>query len=114
MVAWYALVDREVVGPFDTGDQWYHDHAGPDWRHKETERSGNDPWRVAYDSVGDHHVSTVFLGLDHSWSDGPPLVFETMVLPEGEICHRASTWEQAEQMHAAILHSLVEFPSDSL
>jgi hypothetical protein len=24
-------------------------------------------------------VSTVFLGLDHSWDDGPPLLFETMI-----------------------------------
>lgn len=24
-------------------------------------------------------VSTVWLGLDHAWSDGPPVLFETMV-----------------------------------
>ncbi len=26
-------------------------------------------------------VSTVFLGVDHEWFDGPPLIFETMVFP---------------------------------
>ena len=26
-------------------------------------------------------VSTVFLGLNHQWGNGPPLIFETMVFP---------------------------------
>lgn len=34
---------------------------------------------VALTTVGDHEVSTVFLGLDHGWSDGPPVLFETMI-----------------------------------
>lgn len=29
----------------------------------------------------DYWVSTVFLGLDHSYGTGPPLLFETMVFP---------------------------------
>jgi len=46
-------------------------------------------------------VSTVFLGLDHNWGSGPPLVFETMVFDDygaGE-CYRWSTWDEAEQGH---------------
>lgn len=26
-------------------------------------------------------ISTIWLGLDHSWGKGPPLIFETMVFP---------------------------------
>lgn len=26
-----------------------------------------------------YHVSTVFLGLDHGWGEGEPVVFETMI-----------------------------------
>jgi hypothetical protein len=50
-------------------------------------------------------ISTVFLGLDHNFSqDGPPLLFETMVFPEkGNFedldCKRYSTWEEAEKGH---------------
>ena len=29
--------------------------------------------------VGDYWVSTVWLGLDHAFGEGPPLIFETMV-----------------------------------
>jgi hypothetical protein len=35
--------------------------------------------RVALDAVGEASVSTVWLGLNHQWGDGPPLIFETMV-----------------------------------
>jgi len=50
---------------------------------------------------GDVEVSTVFLGIDHSFSDGgPPILFETMVFggPDQEM-DRCSTWEKAEKMH---------------
>lgn len=46
-------------------------------------------------------VSTVFLALDHSFGDGPPLLFETMVFRDGndDECERCSTWEEAEAQH---------------
>jgi hypothetical protein len=63
--------------------------------------------KVAYDEVGGYRISTVFLGMDHSFGGGPPLLFETMVFPGeswGEVyCERYSTWEQAEAGHAAAL-----------
>lgn len=57
---------------------------------------------VAKSEVGDARVSTVFLGVDHSWGEGPPLLFETMIFggPHDEYQNRCSTWEQAEAMHA--------------
>lgn len=42
---------------------------------------------VAVEMIGDWRVSTVFLGLDHNFSDtGPPILWETMVfgLPDDE------------------------------
>jgi len=30
-------------------------------------------------SGGTVHVSTIWLGLDHNWGGGPPLIFETLV-----------------------------------
>lgn len=50
-------------------------------------------------------VSTVFLGIDHNYSNsGAPLVFETMVFPSDkdyseEWCERCSTYQQALQQH---------------
>ena len=34
---------------------------------------------IARDEIGDVTVSTVFLGIDHSWGDGDPILFETMI-----------------------------------
>jgi hypothetical protein len=35
--------------------------------------------QLARDEVGDQVVSTVFLGLDHAFDGGPPVLWETMV-----------------------------------
>lgn len=35
--------------------------------------------RVAQTTVGDYWISTVWIGLNHNFGDGPPLIFETMV-----------------------------------
>lgn len=50
-------------------------------------------------------VSTVFLGLDHRFGDGPPLIFETMVFggPDDQHQERYSTWDEAEAGHARIV-----------
>lgn len=60
--------------------------------------------RIAWTEVGEATVSTVFLGLDHRFgSDGPPLIFETMIFggPLDEHQARYSTLEQAKAGHEA-------------
>jgi hypothetical protein len=52
-------------------------------------------------------VSTVWLGLDHSFGFGPPLIFETMVFPSRENmseldCDRYSTEFEARLGHARL------------
>lgn len=50
-------------------------------------------------------VSTVFLGLDHQWSDGPPLLYETLVFGgemDGEM-ERYSTKDEAITGHDAMV-----------
>lgn len=60
---------------------------------------------VKQDNIGDVRVSTVFLGINHSYGIGPPMLFETMAFGgslDGEQEH-CSTWEEAEAMHAAMV-----------
>lgn len=56
---------------------------------------------VAKTELAHVHVSTVFLGLDHSYGEGPPQLFETMIFsgPKDGWQERCETWEQAIQMH---------------
>jgi len=69
--------------------------------------------RVAQDQVGHFWVSTVWLGLDHSFGSGPPLIFESMVFDHSDSdesdvwCERYSTEEEAREGHARIVDRLV-------
>jgi hypothetical protein len=64
--------------------------------------------RIGYTELpGGCQVSTVWLGLDHAFGDGPPLIFESMVFgPDSSVdldCIRYSTREQAELGHAELV-----------
>jgi hypothetical protein len=57
-------------------------------------------------------ISTVFLGLDHSFGQGPPLLFESMVFggeDDGEMV-RYSTWEEAETGHKLLVAKYLTKP----
>ena len=56
----------------------------------------------------DVKVSTVFLGLDHSFGDGHPLLFETMIFggEHDQYQERFETWEQAETGHQVAVASI--------
>ena len=58
--------------------------------------------RVANTHVGDLRVSTVFLGLDHSFGESrEPMIFETMIFGMDDDSYqiRSSTWELALEEH---------------
>lgn len=62
----------------------------------------NKMQRVAASGVeGEIYVSTMFLGIDHRFDDGPPMIFETMIFggPHDQWQERCSTWTEAEEMH---------------
>ena len=57
---------------------------------------------VAQDRIGDVRISTVFLGLDHSFGQGDPLLFETMIFggAHDQYQRRYLTREAAIKGHA--------------
>jgi hypothetical protein len=87
-VRWYILDDERQARQVKDVREWaqYFEYAN---RH------------VANDTIGDANISTVFLGVDHRFGDGPPLIFETMIFGgplDGEMW-RYSTWDDAETGH---------------
>ena len=60
---------------------------------------------VARDVVDGAVVSTVFLGTNHQFGDGPPLLFETMVFggPMDQCCDRYASWDEAAAGHVSIV-----------
>jgi hypothetical protein len=58
--------------------------------------------RVGSTMIGNVHVSTVFLGIDHNYRRiGPPILFETMIFggEHSGYCERYTTWDEAEEGH---------------
>jgi hypothetical protein len=92
----YKLEGHEVI-PVDDLLEWAH------WF--ETAKR-----HVAYNEIdGNVQVSTVFLGLDHSFGGlGRPVLFETMVFggPLNGEQERYCTWDEAEAGHKAILEKV--------
>jgi len=67
--------------------------------------------RVAFTDLGNGYIiSTVFLGLDHNWGEGTPLLFETMVFSaeEDEYMQRYTTWEQARRGHKKTMQRFID------
>ena len=100
----YYVLDGTTVVPA-TRDQW-------------SEMMERGFRQMARTVINDRIVSTVFLGLDHQFGDGPPLVFETMVFgmnANGDIDPRDEhgqwrypTWDDAIIGHDAVVTALRE------
>ena len=95
MSKWYILDNnhKPVHKPVLEAAKWMEDHPN-----RKT---------VGYDELKDYNgddvrVSTVFLGLDHSWSGGKPILWETMIFG-GEndqgYQERYGSYEQAIEGH---------------
>ena len=70
---------------------------------------------VKQTSLGDVKILTVFLGLDYQLSDGPPLLFETMVFGgkyDGDQW-RYSTWDEAVAGHDAVVARIGKGETDA-
>lgn len=66
---------------------------------------------VQKDKIEGHRVSTVWLGLDHNYYGGKPMLFETMIFADEErgrviYCYRYSTWQEAEEGHKVAIEWL--------
>lgn len=65
--------------------------------------------RIGLDGFGLTTVSTVFLGLDHAWAGGPPVLWETCVFqaPDGhDHVRRYTSRAEAEEGHKEVLKEI--------
>ena len=76
---------------------------------RETWRAHGLP-HVEFTRIDAIEISTVFLGIDHQFGDGPPLLFETMVFG-GSLDQEQryyTTWDEAVAGHAAMVARVKE------
>jgi len=69
-----------------------------------------EPRHIGKTTVGEAEVSTVWLGDDHQFGPGPPLIFETMIFggPHDQFCDRYTTKEEATAGHQRVVSALQE------
>jgi len=65
---------------------------------------------VAKDTIGDSEISTVFLGLDHAFGGGKPLLYETLVFGGAlnQAMDRYSTLEEAQNGHEQMVLRVID------
>lgn len=70
----------------------------------------NERYRVIQRTeTKDKKISTVWLGLDHSYGiNCKPVIFETMVFPACDICVRYETLEAAIKGHENIVNEIIK------
>lgn len=73
------------------------------WSNQFEELRKHHKHHVSEDEIDGFLISTVFLGNNHNFFGGPPLLFETMVF-KGDSGHdiymnRYTTWAEAEEGH---------------
>ena len=96
MISRYAVLKDKKVVIIDSPEEWgamFEDAENRRVAHTEIDKGAN--------------VSTVFLGLNHRFGDGPPLWFESMAfgLPDGsELQERYTTWDEAEAGHEKMVN----------
>jgi hypothetical protein len=96
----YQLVGKEIV-PIEDDDpiKW-------------AKAFGSDNRHIALDEIPGVDVSTVFLGLDHGYGDGPPVLFETMVFggPYDQNMERYTTYDEAVIGHQKMVAKVMRNP----
>lgn len=129
MVPWLwpeGSSDQETQRAALDGDGWgdemtgYYNRQGEPISLEEFSERHKTEFRVAETTIGDKWISTVWLGRNHRFADGPPLIFETMVFQLGEDgkvsswceldADRYSTEEEALAGHNAIVAKYSEAP----
>ncbi len=76
------------------------------------EESANSKNIDLLDTFGEVHVSTVFLGWDHSFGDATPVLFETMVFGGiySDYQRRYTTYEDAKIGHEETIEMISNDP----
>jgi hypothetical protein len=88
----YILKDKEAIAEPDTLKwcKWFE----------------NADRQIALDRIGDSRISTVFLGIDHSFIyKGTPILFETMIFGGKRDGYQARycTWIEAMEGHLEMI-----------
>jgi hypothetical protein len=85
----------------------YYDINGNPMTLEEWAIGPNGGWKIGKDAINGIDVSTVWLGMNHSWTGGIA-IFETMTFPEnGNGVWEDCQWRYATKENAKLGHGIV-------
>lgn len=103
---YYLAEDGKTPIPAKDIEEWCQKFRD-DMRMVKRHVQENGVWReaVRYDCGDGAWVSTVFLGIDHAFGDGPPVLWETMIFggPHNDYQERYTSYEDALAGHERAL-----------
>ena len=91
-------------------EDWYYDRQGRPITQEQWTAEWSGDRHVAITDLGAlGRISTVYLGLNHAYGGGPPLIFETMIFggPMDQYQDRYSTEEQAAAGHSFAVQAVM-------
>jgi|SRR5690349_11295453 len=83
-------------------DKIAHSCTMQEWANQLLSMYKEDKKHVAHEKLNGKTISTVWLGINHSFIRDEAAIFETMVLEDDFqdiYCRRYSTWQEAEKGH---------------
>jgi hypothetical protein len=80
-----------------------------EWSSQLRDMNKNDTKHVAHDKIDNYIISTIWLGLDHNYFGGRPMLFETMIFKDNKsfediYMDRYFTWDEALKGHEFAIH----------
>ncbi len=83
-------------------DHTYRACSLEEWSDQIEHRQKNKTKHIAHDLINGKTISTIWLGINLNYGEGPLHLFETMVFDEAGLSiylERFSTWDKAEEGH---------------
>jgi hypothetical protein len=109
MNVFYYLNDDHTTRPCDVVE----------WAEQLTHMMITNNKNLKEDTVNGKWISTIWLGIDHNYLGGLPLIFETMVFNDGDLhldeyCDRYSTWDEAIEGHQKAIQWVLDGCKDEM
>lgn len=92
MSEWYVLEADGKTPRLCDVDEW------SEWRRGRKENPDASGWKVSYTELpwDGCYVSTVFMGLDHGYGHGPPVLWETLIF-NGRLADEGSRYTSYDE-----------------
>lgn len=96
-------MDGKPIGDID--GVHYYDRGGNRVTFREWAKNNREV--TSTHLLNGYWVSTIFIGIDHAWGNGPPMIFESMVFTSDKDMRSVDMMRYSTEVDARIGHELL-------